>query len=120
MTTPSMTPVEDAMRAKITEALKPSNLIIHNDSHMHAHHKAMQGNTSRETHFRVEVTSEAFKSKRSPARHRMVYALLREEMERAGGIHALQLSTRIPEEEERQLATEKAEIATKIADIEKQ
>ena len=39
----------------------------------------------------------------------MVYALLKEELERAGGIHALQLKTRTPEEEERALAREKAE-----------
>lgn len=31
----------------------------------------------------------------------MVYALLKEELARAGGIHALQLSTRTPEEAER-------------------
>lgn len=31
----------------------------------------------------------------------MVYALLKEEMAREGGIHALQLTTRTPEEEER-------------------
>ena len=39
----------------------------------------------------------------------MVYALLKEEMERAGGIHALQLRTRTPEEEERQISKEKEE-----------
>lgn len=31
----------------------------------------------------------------------MVYALLKEEMSREGGIHALQLRTRTPEEESR-------------------
>ena len=31
----------------------------------------------------------------------MVYSLLKEEMAQAGGIHALQLRTRTPEEEER-------------------
>lgn len=66
----------------------------------------MRGSVSKETHFRVLITSEAFKSKMQPARHRMVYALLKEEMERAGGIHALQLRTRTPEEE-RQNAKEK-------------
>jgi len=35
----------------------------------------------------------------------MVYALLKEEMAREGGIHALQLKTRTPEEK-RQLARE--------------
>ena len=64
----SMTPMEDALRSKvgatrqiaqvmscitltveqITEALKPTTLEIFNDSHKHAHHKAMQGVTSRE------------------------------------------------------------------------
>lgn len=48
-------------------------------------------------------------SKMQPARHRMVYALLKEEMARVGGIHALQLRTRTPEEEGRQLAQENKE-----------
>jgi len=40
------------MLVQITESLKPTTLVIHNDSHKHAHHKAMVDNTSRETHFR--------------------------------------------------------------------
>ena len=35
------------------------------------------------------------------ARHRMVYALLRDEMAIEGGIHALQLKTLTPEEEQK-------------------
>jgi len=62
----------------------------------------MQGVTSKETHFRLVITSDAFSSKMQPARHRMVYALLRDEMAQEGGIHALQLRTLTPEEEERQ------------------
>lgn len=61
----------------------------------------MANSTSQETHFRVVITSEAFKGKMQPARHRMVYALLKEEMAKEGGIHALQLKTKTPEEEER-------------------
>jgi len=61
----------------------------------------MANTTSKETHFRVVVTSEAFKGKMQPARHRMVYALLKEEMAKEGGIHALQLKTKTLEEEER-------------------
>lgn len=49
----------------------------------------------------VTITSSAFQSKPQPARHRMVYALLKDEMSREGGIHALQLKTRTPEEEQR-------------------
>lgn len=49
----------------------------------------------------------------------MVYALLKEELERAGGIHALHLRTRTPEEEERQLVRGKAERGHTTADTEK-
>jgi BolA-like protein 1 len=69
----------------------------------------MAGSTSQETHFRVVITSEAFKSKMQPTRHRMVYALLKEEMAREGGIHALQLRTRTLEEETKQSEREAAE-----------
>lgn len=100
--------MEDAIRTKINEALKPTSMEIFNDSHKHAHHKAMKGSTSRETHFRVNITSEEFKSKMQPARHRMVYALLKEEMAAEGGIHALQLKTRTPEEEAKAQAKEES------------
>jgi stress-induced morphogen len=68
----------------------------------------MAGNTSLETHFRVVITSDSFKSKMQPARHRMVYGLLKEEMTREGGIHALQLRTRTEEEAQRQSETKNA------------
>ncbi|OCL11790.1 hypothetical protein AOQ84DRAFT_396047 [Glonium stellatum] len=107
----SMTPMEDAMRAKeidtptldvITAALAPTTLEIYNDSHLHSHHKAMQGSTSKEM---------------QPARHRMVYGLLKDEMAQVGGIHALQLRTRTPEEEERQRQREESESGERIADV---
>ncbi|KAI0505837.1 bola protein [Xylaria bambusicola] len=107
----SQTPMEDAIRTKVTDALNPSRLEIFNDSHKHAHHKPMQGSTSGETHFRVVITSEAFRSKMQPARHRLIYGLLRDEMAAEGGIHALQLRTMTPEEEERQNAKAEAEKA---------
>jgi BolA protein len=43
-----------------------------------------------------------------PARHRMVYALLKDELAAEGGIHALQLKTRTVEEEEKAKAKENA------------
>jgi BolA-like protein 1 len=109
--------------SKVTTAFQPSRLEIYNDSYQHAHHQAMQGSTSKETHFRsvlpggspaslnlrlarVYITSEAFKSKMRVARHKMVYALLKEDLEREGGIHALQLKTQTPEEEEKEKAKE--------------
>jgi BolA-like protein 1 len=56
---------------------------------------------------RVVITSAVFRSKMQPARHRIVYGLLKDEMAQEGGIHALQLRTRTPEEEQRQLLQEK-------------
>ncbi|KAI2614903.1 bola protein [Hypoxylon sp. NC1633] len=97
----SNTPMEDAIRTKITEALMPSRLEIFNDSSKHAHHRPMVGSTSKETHFRLVITSDAFKSKMQPARHRIIYQLLKDEMAQDGGIHALQLRTMTPEEEQR-------------------
>ncbi|KAH7406318.1 bola-like protein [Phaeosphaeria sp. MPI-PUGE-AT-0046c] len=96
----SATPMENALRAKITDALKPTNLQIYNDSHKHSHHQAMQGVTSKETHFRLVITSSAFDGKMQLARHRMVNTLMKDELAQEGGIHALQLTTRTPQEEE--------------------
>lgn len=73
---------------------------------------------SKETHFRLMIASEAFKSKMQPARHRMVYALLKEDLDRPGGIHALQLRTRTPEEEEKQIAKERKEQGEIVAEVE--
>ncbi|CBX94671.1 hypothetical protein IAQ61_009355 [Plenodomus lingam] len=69
----------------------------------------MQGVTSRETHFRVVITSSAFQGKMQVARHRMVNTLMKDELAREGGIHALQLTTRTPEEEESRRLKEAAE-----------
>jgi BolA protein len=66
----------------------------------------MQGVTSRETHFRLVITSEEFQSKMQPARHRLVYSLLKDELAQEGGIHALQLQTMTPEEEAKRRAKE--------------
>ena len=52
----------------------------------------------------------------------MVYALLKEELERPGGIHALQLRTRTPEEEEKQAARgseDQGEASAKVEQISK-
>lgn len=79
----------------------------------------MEGSMSKETHFRLVITSEAFSElKTQIARHRIVHGLLKEEMERPGGIHALQLRTRTPKEEEAQVARENTERGELITDVE--
>lgn len=66
----------------------------------------MRGVTSTETHFRLVITSEEFKAKMQPARHRLVYSLLKDELAQENGIHALQLRTMTPEEEAKRRAQE--------------
>lgn len=78
----------------------------------------MQGSVSKETHFRLVIVSEAFVAKPQPARHRMVYALLKEELNAAGGIHALQLKTQTPQEKEKRDVREQAERGEPVAEIE--
>jgi hypothetical protein len=56
----------------------------------------------------VIITSESFKGKQQLARHRMVNSLMKDELAREGGIHALQLVTRTPEEEEQRKQKEAA------------
>ncbi|RKP13531.1 bola protein, partial [Piptocephalis cylindrospora] len=80
----------------IQASLAPTSLDIVNDSASHAHHDAMRGNTSPETHFTITVVSEAFQGKGLVQRHRMVHKLLQEEMD--AGLHALVLNTKTPKE----------------------
>ncbi|KAG8934090.1 hypothetical protein FRC03_004906 [Tulasnella sp. 419] len=95
----STTPVEDSIRNKLNELLQPSTLKITNDSWQHRHHAAMResGGGNGETHFSIEVVSDAFKGKRMMQRHRMIYGALNEEFNSLG-LHALSLTTRTPEE----------------------
>lgn len=66
----------------------------------------MAGSTSAETHFRLVITSTEFQGKTQIKRHRLVNELLKEDMAREGGIHALQLKTMTPEEDAKQFPQE--------------
>lgn len=143
-TASSTTPVEDAMRDKVspTHATSYSRLKLTRYDHSSSQHSHPQPSRSATTHIStptmrrckvvhprkpisssslslflriartrtpvhtflssVTIVSDAFQSKPQPARHRMVYSLFKEEMAREGGIHALQLRTRTPEEERKQ------------------
>jgi stress-induced morphogen len=78
ITTPpagSSTPVQDSIRRKLTEALAPVRLEVHDDSAQHAGHAGsrMQAGYSGETHFRVDVASSAFQGLKTLKQHRLVY-----------------------------------------------
>ena len=65
-------------------------LQVENESH---NHSSRPGNN---THFKVTLVSEAFSGLNPVARHRAVYAVLKEEL--ANGVHALALHTFAPGE----------------------
>jgi BolA protein len=86
--------VEARIKAKLTAALDPTALTIEDESHLHAGHAGAR--PGGETHYRIKVASARFSGKGRVERHRMVYALLEEEI--AQGVHALALQTSAPGE----------------------
>lgn len=85
---------ETRMREKLMIGLEPTRLDIVNESELHAGHRSSPG--TGESHFRLLVVSPAFAGKSRVERHRMVNALLADEL--AGRVHALALRTFAPDE----------------------
>ncbi len=85
---------EASMREKLMIGLTPTRLDIINESELHAGHRSSPG--TGESHFRIVVVSPEFSGKSRVERHRMVNALLAEEL--AGRVHALALRTYAPGE----------------------
>lgn len=83
------------MRALLSSALAPVLLDVRDDSNLHAGHAgAAPGG---ETHYSVLVVSDRFRGQNRVARHRLVNAALGAEF--SGGLHALALTLRTPEEQ---------------------
>lgn len=78
---------QERIRDTLAQALQPSYLLVVNESLKHKGHAGDDG--TGETHFRVEVVSDHFKSLSRVACQRMVYDLLDQEFKR--GLHALSL-----------------------------
>jgi BolA protein len=89
------TPTETRIREKLTLALEPSRLDVINESALHAGHRSSPG--TGESHFRVLLVSPKFAGLARVERHRMVNAVLADELK--GHIHALALSAYAPGEE---------------------
>jgi BolA protein len=90
-------PVAAAIEKKLTDALAPLALAVIDESHHHAGHgHAGDRRHGNESHFRVEVVSAAFAGKSRVERHRMVNALLAQEI--AEGVHALAIGAKAPGE----------------------
>lgn len=90
-------PIYAAMVEKLNQ-LQPVLLEIENESHKHAGHAGMAGaDNTLESHFNVKVVAESFDGLSLVQRHRMIYALLAQEMA-PGGIHALSINAKTPSE----------------------
>ncbi|EOA36289.1 hypothetical protein CARUB_v10010540mg [Capsella rubella] len=84
------------MREKLQKELEPVELVIEDVSYQHAGHAGMKGRTDEETHFNVKIVSKGFQGMNLVKRHRLVYDLLREELDT--GLHALSIVSKTPSE----------------------
>ena len=82
--------VGDTMQSKLIHGLSPLHLEVVNESHAH---NVPDGS---ESHFKVLVVAEAFDGQTLLSRHRMVNALLAQEL--AGPVHALAIHAHTPGE----------------------
>lgn len=83
----------EAIREKLENAFSPLDLLIKDQSHLHAGHAGARDGRG---HFDVRIVSKAFAGKPALARHRMVYEALGDLMET--DIHALKIHARTPDE----------------------
>lgn len=79
----------------VTRELKPTEIRVDDESHLHAGHAGSR--EGGETHFRIDVVSEAFAGKSRIERHRMVNGLMADAFSR-DGLHALAIKARAPGE----------------------
>jgi stress-induced morphogen len=93
---PSSSLRAERLTAALTQAFSPTLLRVEDDSAHHAGHAGAAAGG--QTHYSVLLVSPAFRGQNRVARSRAVHAVL--EAEFSGGMHALALRLRTPEEHE--------------------
>jgi BolA family transcriptional regulator, general stress-responsive regulator len=86
----------DTIMQKLAQAFAPVRLDVVDESHHHAGHAGHR--EGGETHYRVNIVSDAFQGKSRVERHRMVNETLAAELK--GGVHALAIHASAPGENE--------------------
>jgi BolA family transcriptional regulator, general stress-responsive regulator len=94
MTQTATRPVVELIDERLRAALSPSALTVLNESAQHRGHLGDDG--TGETHFRVEITADAFTGQSRVARQRLVNQALADLL--ATRIHALAIRARAPAE----------------------
>ena len=87
--------LRERMAEIVTRELRPTEFTIEDESHLHAGHAGWR--EGGETHFRMDVVSEAFAGKSRLERHRMINNLLADAFGR-DRLHALAIRARAPGE----------------------
>jgi BolA family transcriptional regulator, general stress-responsive regulator len=82
---------QEEIRRRLSDEFAPIELLIKDESHLHAGHAGAAGGQS---HFRVRIVAEVFRGVSPVARHRLVYAALADLMK--GDIHALAIEALPP------------------------
>jgi BolA protein len=86
--------MSERLESKLRAAFAPKALSVSDDSHKHHGHSGWR--EGGETHFSVALISDAFAGKSRIERHRMINAVLAEEL--GSGVHALAISAKAPGE----------------------
>ncbi|MBL4907072.1 MAG: BolA family transcriptional regulator [Sneathiella sp.] len=86
--------VSKRIEEKLVAEFSPLKLNVIDESHHHAGHAGAR--PQGESHFRVEIISDAFTGLTKIARQRLIYKALKEEMD--SDIHALVLVVKAPQE----------------------
>ena len=94
MDTAATGPVATEMLRRLDSALSPASVRLIDDSEKHRGHGGY--NPAGESHFTLEIVSEAFTGKSRVERQRMVYAALGDLMRER--VHALSIRTSAPGE----------------------
>ena len=99
MTTSTPGDRAERIQARLNQIFAPAVLWVQDDSASHAGHSGAQ--PSGQTHYSVLIVSDAFRSMNRVARSRAVHEALATEFgpPETGGMHALALTLRTPEEQ---------------------
>jgi BolA family transcriptional regulator, general stress-responsive regulator len=86
--------VGKTLETKLREAFSPVSLEVIDESHQHHGHQGARPDG--ESHFRVKIIASAFQGKSRVEQHRMVNAVLAQELQER--VHALAIETGFPKD----------------------
>ena len=89
---PKLGPIGQRITTKLTHSFAPAALQVIDESHNHAGHSGARADG--ESHFRVVIVAEAFRTKSRVEQHRMINAALADELKER--VHALAIQSSAP------------------------